>query len=214
VYERAEAYRATKLRGFTCYDVPTTGELELAEALREFRGVRGDLTRRALGKALSARKDRIVNGIRLELVGNDRNGCGQWRVTRAQPRGAATAGCADFAGCSRTSCEEMGTEINEGKTKPAEPAKPAEAVEDARSDEDTKARAADDDRITCKQCMNLVGSRCSAAVKGEIQASRNYKPNPDLPHRCIAFRPLAGAPDQRCGWERWSSLVEESGTRP
>jgi hypothetical protein len=63
-----------------------------------------------------------------------------------------------------------------------------------------------DNRIICKQCVNLTGRRCFAAARGEIVASRNLEPIRDLRRRCEAFRPLPADPDQRTGAERWPGL--------
>ena len=62
----------------------------------------------------------------------------------------------------------------------------------------------------CLWCRNLSpGGRCLAAWRGELRAARDYSPaNPDLPQRCIGYRPAADDPDQRPGRERWPEMVE------
>lgn len=65
-----------------------------------------------------------------------------------------------------------------------------------------------DDRRTCGQCANLIAQRCQAAKRGEIMASRNYRPIPDLPRRCEGYAPGADDPDKRPGRERWPGLTQ------
>lgn len=62
----------------------------------------------------------------------------------------------------------------------------------------------------CLWCLNLARSgRCLAAWRGELRAARDYSPTrPDLPQRCIGYRPAADDPDQRPGRERWPEMVE------
>ena len=60
-----------------------------------------------------------------------------------------------------------------------------------------------DDRITCRQCVNLSRDACLAARRGEISASRMYEPSPDLPRRCEGYVPGPDDPDRRTGRERW-----------
>jgi len=62
----------------------------------------------------------------------------------------------------------------------------------------------------CLLCRNLSpGGRCLAAWRGELRAARDYSPTiPDLPQRCIGYRPAADDPDQRPGRERWPEMVE------
>lgn len=67
----------------------------------------------------------------------------------------------------------------------------------------------DDDRRNCSSCAEMDASgRCfapeSAALPG---AGRKYHPIDWPPRRCIAYRPLAGDPDQRAGPERWPELL-------
>ena len=64
----------------------------------------------------------------------------------------------------------------------------------------------DDDRRTCSQCANLIFKRCQAAKRGEIVASRNYEPIPDLPRRCEGYLPDGDDPDNRRGHDRWPGL--------
>lgn len=68
--------------------------------------------------------------------------------------------------------------------------------------------AGQDDRRTCEQCANLVGSRCAAAFRGELNADRRHEPIQNLPRRCEGFAPVAGDPDQRPGRERWPELIQ------
>ena len=65
----------------------------------------------------------------------------------------------------------------------------------------------DDDRRTCHQCRNLAGRRCQAAKRGEIIASRNYEPIPNLLRRCEAYIPGGNDIDQRPALERWPNLA-------
>lgn len=63
----------------------------------------------------------------------------------------------------------------------------------------------EDDRVTCNDCTALrFNGECREAV-GRLARIR------DLPRRCECFRPKGDAADQRCGWERWPSLVGEPG---
>lgn len=64
-----------------------------------------------------------------------------------------------------------------------------------------------DDRRTCDQCTNLVGLRCQAAKRGEINASRNFEPIRDLLQRCEGYAPDVEDPDRRLGRERWSMRI-------
>ena len=61
----------------------------------------------------------------------------------------------------------------------------------------------------CLWCRNLSpGGRCLAAWRGELRAARDYSPTfPDLPQRCIGYRPNADDPDRTPGRERWPDLV-------
>lgn len=68
----------------------------------------------------------------------------------------------------------------------------------------------DDDRRYCLECSNLVVSRCLAAWRGEIEASRHYRPIDDLPRRCMGYMPAANDPDQRSGRQHWPGLARTS----
>ena len=68
-----------------------------------------------------------------------------------------------------------------------------------------------DDRRTCNQCANLIARKCHAAQCGEIVASRNYEPIPDLPRRCEGYAPGAADFDKRLGRERWPALIQKGG---
>lgn len=57
-----------------------------------------------------------------------------------------------------------------------------------------------DDRITCRQCFNLLASGVCLPTCDKWGCTR---PDPDLPRRCQIFKPLANEPDQRTGAERW-----------
>lgn len=46
-----------------------------------------------------------------------------------------------------------------------------------------------DDRITCKQCSNLIADQCQAARRGELPGGRSYVPLADLPRRCPSYSP-------------------------
>ncbi|MEE7627052.1 hypothetical protein V3O24_12835 [Methylobacter sp. Wu8] len=63
-----------------------------------------------------------------------------------------------------------------------------------------------DDRRHCAECCNLSGGRCLAAWRGEIVASRQYRPIDDLPRRCEGYAPKSNDPDQRTGKQRWPEL--------
>lgn len=74
---------------------------------------------------------------------------------------------------------------------------------------------ADDDRITCGQCLMLAfGGACMAAKRGELATatSRNYRPAPDRMRRCEGYLPR-GEGDQRTGMERWPELTDTGETR-
>jgi len=62
----------------------------------------------------------------------------------------------------------------------------------------------------CLRCRNLTPmGRCLAAWRGELRAARDYSPTfPDLPQRCIGYRPKADDPVQTPGRERWPELAE------
>lgn len=64
-----------------------------------------------------------------------------------------------------------------------------------------------DDRRICSQCANLAGRLCLAARRGEIVASRSYKPIRNLPRRCEGYAPGATDVDRRPGRERWPRLM-------
>jgi hypothetical protein len=68
----------------------------------------------------------------------------------------------------------------------------------------------DDDRRSCHQCINLSSrGHCLAAWRGEIQASRDYRPMGNLPLRCEGYQPKADDPDQRQARERWPGLFNK-----
>lgn len=75
----------------------------------------------------------------------------------------------------------------------------------------SKPAPSSDDRRTCDQCENLVGHRCHSAKRGEIVASRDYAPIPDLLRRCERYVPKANDPDQRPGADRWPGLIRKGG---
>lgn len=73
-----------------------------------------------------------------------------------------------------------------------------------RADELPRRITDDDDRRYCAQCTNLAPSGlCLAAQRGEITASRTYRPVDDLPRRCEGYAPGPDDPDRRPGQERW-----------
>jgi hypothetical protein len=82
------------------------------------------------------------------------------------------------------------------------------------ADEDQLLLDPHDDRRFCTHCANLAapdrrGPRwCLAAARGKLEdgVKRPYCPTMDIPRRCEAFTPLAGAPDRRTGRELWPSL--------
>lgn len=63
-----------------------------------------------------------------------------------------------------------------------------------------------DDRRHCAECGNLSGGRCLAAWRGEIVASRQYRPIDNLPRRCEGYAPKSNDHDQRTGKQRWPEL--------
>ena len=64
-----------------------------------------------------------------------------------------------------------------------------------------------DDRRHCAECRNLSAGRCLAAWRGEIVASRQYRPIDDLPRRCAGYMPKTNDPDQRTGKQRWPGIA-------
>lgn len=52
-----------------------------------------------------------------------------------------------------------------------------------------------DDRRSCEQCANLIGFRCEAATRGELETSRNYEPILGQLHRCAGYVPWVEVPD-------------------
>lgn len=92
-------------------------------------------------------------------------------------------------------------------SKPSPPATVAKVATVAVAPSRTQ-KTADDDRITCRDCSQLVGRQCRAALRREIVgAGTRYEPIDDLPRRCEGFRPLLTATDTRTGAERWPSLL-------
>lgn len=96
-----------------------------------------------------------------------------------------------------------------------DPATVGEVMDKCETDSEARAhflrRAAEvpqDDRRTCRQCINLARSgRCLAAARGERAATgRHYTPPPDRLHRCDGYAPGADDPDRRGGRERWPGL--------
>ena len=72
------------------------------------------------------------------------------------------------------------------------------------------ARLPTDDCIKCGQCSYLRNRVCTqAASHGAV---RGYTPDPDIARRCECFKPLASAPDQRTGAQRWPSLKNQIGS--
>lgn len=71
-----------------------------------------------------------------------------------------------------------------------------------------------DDRRYCHQCLNLSATgHCLAAWRGEIKASRDYRPMSNLPLRCEGYQPKADDPDQRQAHERWPGLFRKNDGR-
>lgn len=66
-----------------------------------------------------------------------------------------------------------------------------------------------DDRRTCYQCLNLIGRRCRAAQRREINVSPNYEPIRDMPQRCEGYLPNTDDQDSRSGRERWPDLLRQ-----
>lgn len=64
-----------------------------------------------------------------------------------------------------------------------------------------------DDRITCRACRHLAGTRCQVAQRGAFShRARWYEPEPERLRACYLFAPLPHDPDQRAGAARWPSL--------
>jgi len=85
----------------------------------------------------------------------------------------------------------------------------AEEVGISPVEEITRANSDADDRRRCTDCSNLTpGGRCLAARRGELAATRIYKPVPDILRRCEGYSPKATDTDQRPGHERWPGLSE------
>lgn len=68
-----------------------------------------------------------------------------------------------------------------------------------------------DDRRHCLACANLSAGRCLSAWRGEIVASRQYRPIDNLPRRCEGYAPKSNDPDQRTGKQRWPGLNQPKG---
>lgn len=65
-----------------------------------------------------------------------------------------------------------------------------------------------DDRVTCASCLELSGVACLAAKRGELRnTARWMEPIPDLPRRCLGYRPGPDDPDPRPGPERWPGMA-------
>ena len=70
----------------------------------------------------------------------------------------------------------------------------------------------DDDRRRCTDCARLgPGGACLAAARGEILASRSYRPVLELLRRCEGYQPGPDDPGRRPGPERWPGLVSALG---
>ena len=119
-----------------------------------------------------------------------------------------------------TASEEMAARAWLALIEETDPATIAEVIGRCQRDADArdyfKGRAAaelpkpaplPDGRRTCKQCTNLSSGVCSAAQRGEIMASPNYKPASNQLRRCEAYHPGPNDPDPRHGRERWPGLV-------
>ena len=64
-----------------------------------------------------------------------------------------------------------------------------------------------DDRITCRQCLNLRGRICTIAKPGGVvSANRGYQPPLEVLQRCSGYLPNATDTNQQPGGERWPSL--------
>lgn len=63
-----------------------------------------------------------------------------------------------------------------------------------------------DDRRHCAECGNLSAGRCEAAWRGEIEASRQYRPIDNIPRRCEGYMPKLNDPNQLTGQQRWPNL--------
>ena len=71
-----------------------------------------------------------------------------------------------------------------------------------------RSMAADDDRRRCTECTNLTPrGACQAARRGEIAASRDYRPLNHTPRRCEGYLPGPEDTDRRPGRERWPRLL-------
>lgn len=79
-----------------------------------------------------------------------------------------------------------------------------ESNESQQAEQNIFQPAGADDRITCAACRNHTGRECSAWR--EVAAIQGYSPNPDMPRRCLGYRPGRDEQDQRSGRERWPTL--------
>lgn len=61
--------------------------------------------------------------------------------------------------------------------------------------------------------FGIIENMCLAAWRGEIKASRNYRPMVDLPFRCEGYQPKPDDPDQRQAYERWPKLFNKNDPR-
>lgn len=59
----------------------------------------------------------------------------------------------------------------------------------------------EDDRVTCPECVSFINEKCYKPSEG-----RPWRTRPDLPRRCVRFKPRVDDLDQRSGKERWPSL--------
>jgi hypothetical protein len=84
-----------------------------------------------------------------------------------------------------------------------------DVAEAERSKKQLSAIAFDDDRRTCYQCLNLTGSRCRAAMRGEMNTSRAYEPIRYMRQRCEGYLPNMDDQDKRPGGERWTNLFRQ-----
>ncbi len=70
----------------------------------------------------------------------------------------------------------------------------------------------DDDRRTCRQCLNLRGRACNIAKPERgalVVANVGYRPQPDTLQRCAGYMPNATDNDQRPGGDRWPGLIQK-----
>lgn len=75
------------------------------------------------------------------------------------------------------------------------------------------AAAGLDDRIYCDACLGYGAQGCALARQASVPvnpAPLEDEESPRPPHRCVAFRPRPGDPDQRDARGRWPGLFPDA----